>query len=376
MNINCHRILFVFSLVLASCTPPLPPAPTSAPTQNSPKLGPLVPTGEQEVIELGTTVEEVWNCGDGGGTIVKHPSRSISTNYSVEWEVGGSIGVGVIIGEGVIPAGVNLSGALEGHYQSGFGSGYQQTTSWDLPAEPNTIVNYTLVWREIWEKGYIDLLMPDNTNLRVNVRYRTHIGSDNVGKQVISCDDLNTVSSQSATVAPVQPTQVNQSVNVQAYSSFTQDDINRLLGDRNWHCIDGFANSISIDNLPPGFLVQFPFIRIDKQDKFYYQGDIVIGGGYATGWLENNLPGSNCSLDQPELTKSSIDGLIGAGNWYCLDNYPTGVKVINVLLAFIVETPAVMVDKYDIRYYKLQTVPSGGPATVWFANEISRSECR
>lgn len=355
----------MIALVLASCNPV---------TANGqmPKPGPLVPTGQVEIVELGATVENVWNCGDGGGTIVKHPSRTISTNHSVEWEVGGTTGIGVTIGEGVVPGGIDLSASLEGHYRSSFDTGSQQSTSWDLPAEPNTIVDYTLIWRETWETGYIDVLMPNNSNMRVNVRYRTNIGSEMVGKQVKSCSGSATIPEQPTQAFSAQPT---QSISFQPISSFTQDDINRLIGAGNWHCIDGFPNSISIDNIPSGFVVQSPFIRVDRQDKFYYQGEIVIGNGYATGWLENNLPNNTCSLEQPQLTQASINELIGVGNWYCLGNYPTGVKVRNVPSGFIVQSPAIMVDKNNIRYYKGQSVPSGGAATVWFANNIPQSEC-
>lgn len=365
MNTKKYSLVFVaMVMVLTSCG-------TGTTNIQTPKVGPLVPTGQVETVELGATVENVWNCGNGGGTIVKHPSRSISTNHSVEWEVGGTTGVGVTIGEGVVPGGVDLSASLEGHYRSQFDTGSQQSTSWDLPAEPNTIVDYTLIWREVWETGYIDVLI-NNSNKRVNVRYRTNIGSEMVGKQVKSCDGSVTIPEQPTQSTSVQPT---QSVNVQPLSSFTQDDINRLMGSGNWHCIDGFPNSISIDNIPSGFVVQSPFVRIDRQDKFYYQGDIVLGNGYATGWLENNLPNNTCSLEQPQVTQASINGLIGAGNWYCLTDYPTGVKVRNVPSGFVVQSPAIMVDKNNIRYYKGQSVPSGGAATVWFANNVPQSEC-
>ena len=357
-------MVVVIVLILTSCG-------TGTTKNQKPNVGPLVSTGQVEIIELGVTVENVWNCGNGGGEIVKHPSRSISTNHSVEWEVGGTTGFGVTIGEGVVPGGVDLSGSLDGRYRSQFDTGTQQSTSWDLPAEPNSIVEYTLIWRETWETGYIDVFM-NNSNMRVNVRYRTNIGSEMVGKQLKSCDGSVAILEQPTQSVSGEQT---QNVNMQPLSSFTQDDINKLIGIGNWRCIDGYPNSISIDNLPSAFVVQFPFMRIDRLDKIYYQGDIVIGNGYATGWLENNLPNNTCSLDQPQLTISSLDSLIGTGNWYCLENYPTGVKIRDVPESFIVQSPASMVDKNNIRYYKGQTVPSGGAATVWFGNEIPKNEC-
>lgn len=114
---------------------------------------------------------------------------SVATNWAVEWEVGGTAGTGVRIGDGVIPGGVDLSVSLEGHYANKFDQSIQQGTGWDLPAEPNTIVAYTLMWREVWQPGYVDVRLADQRVVRVNVRYRIGIQSDIVGKQVQLCAD-------------------------------------------------------------------------------------------------------------------------------------------------------------------------------------------
>ena len=99
------------------------------------------------------------------------------------------------------------------------------------------------------------------------------------------------------------------------------------------------------------------------------------GGGYSTGWLQSDLPNNTCTITQPEITLTGIDQLLGSGNWTCLSQYPTGVKVGNVPASFVVQSPAIMVDKNNMRYYEGDTVPSGGPATVWFPNEIPSSQC-
>ena len=152
-------------------------------------------------------------------------------------------------------------------------------------------------------------------------------------------------------------------------------DLDLIFGVGKWHCVDGFPTAVSIDNVPENFVVQSPFTRVDKNDKFYYPGDTVPSGGYATGWLQENLPNSNCSTLQPEITQDIINEVLGSGNWYCLTQYPTGVKVQSVPANFVVASPVLYVDKNDIRYYKGDTVPSGGLATVWFPNEIPTSEC-
>jgi len=158
MPTRLFSLLLIISL-LTACGP----ASLSNSTASAPVPGPLVPVGEPEIRDLGPTSETVWNCGSGGGTVVKHPSMSVVTNYAVQWEIGGTTGVGLNIGEGVIPGGVNLSTSLEGRYASSFDQGVQQGTGWDLPAEPNSIVVYTLMWREIWQRGYVDVRLADQS---------------------------------------------------------------------------------------------------------------------------------------------------------------------------------------------------------------------
>ncbi len=361
--------LFLIIVLLIACSP----SSSLSSVASAGVPGPLVPVGETEIRDLGPTTETVWNCGSGGGTVVKHPSMSVVTNYAVQWEVGGTAGVGLKIGDGVIPGGVDLSTTLEGRYASSFDQGVQQGTGWDLPAEPNTIVVYTLMWREVWQRGYVDVRLADQDMVRVNVRYRTGILSDIVGKQIQFCGDATPVA-QSSPVSQSwqQPTMVVPS---RPSGSFTEKDLDTLLGAGNWRCIDGFPNAVSIDSLPFNFVVRFPLIRVDAKDKFYYEGDIVPDAGYyATGWLVGDLPNNSCSRTRPHITRSDIDGLLGAGNWRCLADYPTGVKVVNVPPSFVVRHPAIFVDKEDRRYYQGETVPSGGPATVWFPVSIA-NEC-
>lgn len=335
-----------------------------------PIVGPVIPEGNIDIVELDSTIETVRNCGGGNSAITKHPSMTALTGHAVEWVFSGEAGVGFTIGGGVIPGGVDLSGSLQGSVALANSVGVAQAIAWDLPAEPNSIMEYTLEWREVWQNGYVNVrTTPESKPERIDVRYRTSIQSDIIGQRELSCDEQSASPTQAIII---QPTPKSTQQSQQAY---TIDDINRIIGVGNWRCIDGFPSGISIDNLPQNFVVALPFTRIDKQSEFYYAGATVTGGGYATGWLLSNLPENNCSLTQPEITKLAIDQLVGTGNWQCLEQYPTGVKVSNVPSGFTVQSPAIFVDKDMKRYYKGDAVPSGGPATVWFPNEVPFSEC-
>lgn len=205
-------LYFLSILLLGACKPP----ELTEYTSSAPIVGPVISVGEPETRDLSPTSEVVSNCGTGGGTVIKHPSMTVLTNYAVEWEVGGSTGVGITIGEGVIPAGVDLSSALEGHYASQFDQGIQQATAWDLPAEPNEIVEYTLMWREVWQPGIIEITLEDQSVLKVNVRYRIAIQSDIVGKRANLCDDESAIELRPTSPPAVisQPTMTSPSMTI------------------------------------------------------------------------------------------------------------------------------------------------------------------
>lgn len=215
----------VTGFLLAACTPLS--TPIQPPVASAPIAGPFVPVGEPEIKDLGPTTEVVWNCGSGGGTVIKNPSMSVATGHAVEWEVGGITGVGLTIGEGAIPGGVELSGSLEGRYATQFEQGVQQGTGWNLPAEPNTSVIYTIMWREIWQRGYVNVTLADQSVVRVNVRFRTGFQSEIVGKQVQSCDGTQqpTDAAPQVTQRPTTPP-VSSDVTTYCYGQCWQYDEN------------------------------------------------------------------------------------------------------------------------------------------------------
>lgn len=208
-------VFTIWSIVSCTSTPGVQP-PTEVPQPPAPILGPITPTGAAEIRDLSPTTEVVSNCGAGGGTIIKHPSMSVFTNHAVEWEVGGTTGVGIVIGEGVVPGGISLASTLEGRYHTGLDQGLQQTTAWELPAEPETVVEYTVMWREVWQPAYIEITLADASVLRVNLHYRTGVQSDIIGKRVESCG-VNVVTeteppSANAPSAPIVEATVTQTL--------------------------------------------------------------------------------------------------------------------------------------------------------------------
>jgi len=197
-------LAILFALSLAGCAAPS----ASESSESAPIVGAVVPVGPSEARALPPTTETVRNCGGGNGAIVKHPSMTVLTSHSIEWEIGGKVGVGVTIGDGVVPGGVDLSGAFDSHMTSGRESGIEQSTAWDLPAQPNTIMEYTLSWQEIWQPGIVEVGLPGQTAIRVSVRYRTGIQSDIIAQRQLSCAGIQgppPTSAPESTDSPLAP---------------------------------------------------------------------------------------------------------------------------------------------------------------------------
>jgi hypothetical protein len=186
-------------------------------------VGEVISEGSPETRDLQPTVETVPNCGGSTSTIVKHPSMTVLTTHAVEWEVGGQVGFGAQIGGSVVPGGIDLSGTLESSLAQSNESGVQQSTAWDLPAEPNSIMEYTLMWKEVWQRGYVNVNPADGRAIKVNVTYRTGIQSDIIGQRRLNCESGQAISTQPVVVVP---TQAPQSSSSYCYGNCWQFDAN------------------------------------------------------------------------------------------------------------------------------------------------------
>lgn len=170
----------------------------------APELGPVIPYGPPEIHDLEPTSEVVSNCGGLNDSVIKHPSVTVGSSHTIEWMVGGNSGIGFDIGSDLLPAKVNLNAALEGAIARDISNIIEQTNAWDLPAEPGYIMEYTLMWREVWQPGYIDVTFPNPVPeiIRIDVKYRTGIQSEIIGQNRTACEAPTTLL---PTTAPSEP---------------------------------------------------------------------------------------------------------------------------------------------------------------------------
>jgi hypothetical protein len=230
---------------------------------------------------------------------------------------------------------------------------------------------HKITWREKKVKGIIEVIYQDKAATISFQRLVSFQLEDRSSERLVCNGSAHT----EVTPEPVQPQEKITPLPSNPLS-LTEDDLNRLLGENNWRCVDGYPTAVSIDKLPANFVVQFPFNRIDARSNFYYEGETVPDAGYyATGWLVGNLPNNSCSLEQVQITSEIINGLFDAGNWQCLKQFPTGVLVRNMPSGYVVQTPVIYIDKDDARYYQGENVPASGPATIWFPGNIPSDQC-
>ncbi len=384
MFLRINLVFLVVLVAVVACTSSPSPEP---PIPDEPLIGHVVPTGQVEIRDLSPTTELVSNCGNGSGTIVKHPSMSVVTNYAVEWEVGGTVGVGLTIGEGVIPAGVNLESSLHGLYATQFDQGVQQSTNWDLPAEQGYIIEYTLMWRELWQPGYIDVTLADKSVTQINIRYRTGIQSDIIGQRSQTCEggsavlnssESNTDSNNSA------PSNSNLTT-----TGLTATDMNSLFGEGNWFCFPDRENGVGVKKLQPGLVVNAPLIKVDTEMGTYEVGESPLGLG-ATAWLNQRLPREQCPQYQQEalsiwaserasdirpFNRDRMNELFGSGNWECISEFTYAVKITNFSNVIEVKYPITTLDDPFGRHSVGETVQPSGEATAWIAGAIPRDQC-
>lgn len=229
-------IILVSVVCLAACTPDGTEPGAARETEvesgtQPPRVSPVMPFGDPEVRDLQPTIEVVSNCGGVTQPVVKHPSITVGSSHSVEWEVGGTVGVGLQIGSDLAPAKVDLNAALEGSVSRDLTNSIQQGNAWDLPAEPGYIMEYTIMWREVWQPGYIDVtfLAPEPEILRIDVKYRTGVQSEIVGQNATRCDSGSevTVTQAIATTRPPdepQPVQSLEQVPIRDHTPFSAGD--------------------------------------------------------------------------------------------------------------------------------------------------------
>ena len=245
--------------------------------------GPIELVGEPEVILIESRPERVRNCGNSN-TIIKNPSFTIITKHTVEWEVGGSSGTGLMIGEGVIPGGLNLNTALDGRVIKGIEQEVQKTVAWDLPAGSNEHMEYTLLWREVWQTGYLNVLPFDQKLLRVKVHYLTDIQSEIISNRNLGCPSSTSASPTIIPTSTLEPPTMTPTNTPEAPTMMPTGTVSSSDDTKNVRCQEIQSTFPQTrDAITSSPLFQFPVgssIDVVREEC----------GGTATGFVYNGPP--------------------------------------------------------------------------------------
>lgn len=136
--------------------------------------------GPPDEVMIEMTTERVYNCGEGGDTVVQTPAAFSMIADSVQWDLGLELGVSRDL------ALVALEGELAARYGAEYKVSTQIGTGWELPARPGEWLEYTLRWSEVWQLGNV-VLRSSGAEETVAYRYRKAIKSEIVGKRLLGC---------------------------------------------------------------------------------------------------------------------------------------------------------------------------------------------
>ncbi len=188
-------LLMVILLTLASCS-------------RQPRvvnISQMVEVGEPEIRSYNPITLEVPNCSGINQPVVARPSYKVSSSTAIEWQVGGSVGVGPSIGIPTIPLSVDISGEINTHLSQNTTNRVEKGFAWDLPAEPNSIVVYTFSWDEVWQEGNIRVTLSDKSAIVISVWYRKDFIIKLIDTLYLECDDKNETVDSEPSIQEITP---------------------------------------------------------------------------------------------------------------------------------------------------------------------------
>lgn len=285
-------VLFIFAWFIGGCqnNPTEPPGGTP---QAAPIVSQVKPVGLPQPRELQTTVQVVRNCG-GLADLTRHPTISVVTSHSVQWQMGTSVGVGMKVGGGVLPGEVDLTGSFSTAAVVGGETAKQISDSWDLTAPPNTAMEFTMRWWEDWQTGNILLTLPSSGTYTVTVDYRVGINSDMVSQRQLPCGT---------------PTPVNPALNFHVYEDFSSANL-----DLNF----GVGEGMDAPTIKNGFLdMDYSTAKDWGSNSIYIKNSTNQIQNFAGSVVLDSSRGEGYTYLQIQL------GIIDAQGWYAnfgLDN--------------------------------------------------------
>lgn len=160
-----------------------------------------------------------------------------------------------------------------------------------------------------------------------------------------------------------------------ALSGFTRANIDKMLGQDNWFCVPDRQDLVIVKNFPQGFVVSFPFVKVDTSNgKSFTDGQVVLGV-YGTAWMSDNLPINECPVEQQlaladwvtkssqPITRELIDSVLQGTGWRC-NGSSWSIMANDAQPGWVVQYPFTSADFTSGNYGVGQVVSGGGVGTL------------
>jgi hypothetical protein len=106
-------------------------------------------------------------------------SESLSRSTTQEITLGGSISAGIA---------TIVIVSLEAEYRVTNGEEIEKTVEFEVEAKPGSYLEYQVVWKEVWAKGYVVLESADGTQMRIPYNITHSLRGGLVDPVDIGCD--------------------------------------------------------------------------------------------------------------------------------------------------------------------------------------------
>jgi|GEM_PF-6125610 len=172
---------------------------------------PFIPVGSSIRREIGSYTEIIENCDGQTETFLTTPSYPLAADHILEWSYEGITGTTFQLDEQILFLDSDggseskttfidlneftLDEALFETYGELYPHSVRRGNGWLLSAEPDTAVDYTLIWAEIWQPGYVDLKIENRDPIRIQMLYRTDILGEADSASILGCQN-STISNE------------------------------------------------------------------------------------------------------------------------------------------------------------------------------------
>ncbi len=160
-------------VVVVTATPPTPTASPSGSLVEASLSVDITPYGEKEILLVDTQAFDTQNCFGADTTYIATMTQSLGD--SVTWSVGGQTGIGLTIGKGVLPGGVDLEALFLAEYGQTISEQVEHGMSIELRSPDGKKGKFIVDWFVERQPAHINFEMQPDVFQRIQIAFPTRI---------------------------------------------------------------------------------------------------------------------------------------------------------------------------------------------------------